>query len=112
MKTKRLLVSNVSNELRVGGLVLQAQSAVKHTGLYSLELDYGYFPEESPKATWPGIRIMRRLAREFLGCGYQEDHRSRNHSLWLFFEIDTGLPLEKRAAFLAAVCTHTKIGHH
>ena len=62
--------------------------------------------ESRGKIICPGPRVMKRLTNKFLGCEYIELIRE----VWgLEFTIDSGLPLEDRAAFFAAVTAHTKI---
>lgn len=54
----------------------------------------------------PGRRMMERLAKKFLKCEYIELNRAD----WgLDFTIDSGLSLEDRSAFFAAIAAHTKI---
>lgn len=104
---QRLIASNTHNHLRVGGLIMQASKS----GGYSIALDY-YLPSFNTTAViLPGIKVMQRLAKELLNCEYREWYK-RKESVFsniLFFSIDTGLSLERRAAFLAAVATHTMV---
>ncbi len=59
---------------------------------------------------FPGKKTRLRLARKFKMEGYRElTHESRADLRVLFFEIDSYVPVEDRAAFLAAFCVHTHV---
>jgi hypothetical protein len=106
----KLLASNYYNELSVGGLMMRASPKKQADGrtLYSIEVDHTHRPTSPPKVKMPGIRIMRRLAKEYLNSDYTKEKDTREDEfLWYhFFEVQSGISLEKRAVFLAAVCTH------
>ena len=65
-------------------------------------------PDAPGGSVWeiPGVRVMHRLARKFLGCGYQERFRLYESTS---FEIDVGTSFENRVAFLAAIAANTRI---
>lgn len=103
---QRLIASDTYNDLRVGGLMMHASKS----GGYSIALDYS-LPSFNMKTAviLPGIRVMQRLAREFLNCEYRERYSRKDFRDIIFFSIEIGLSLERRAAFLASVATHTMV---
>lgn len=100
---QRLLASEPGQLLIIAELVLQPQSIVRCWD--GLSLYYIASHNWDNDLEFPSKKIMKRLARKFLDSDYDEKQRECE----LSFYIKSGSKLEDRAAFLAAVATHTKI---
>ncbi len=102
----RVIGSN--QDIEIGGIKFYIQTTggnlKKGQVLYSMQDHFTYTGIR--KIVLPGIRTMKRLTKKFLDCEYHETYR-RGETLE--FVIDSGIQLENRAAFFAAVCAHTKI---
>lgn len=103
-------VPGCPGNLEINGVQMEAQNVAEHNGRVRYSLYYRGDSSGEYKAVWPSFRKMQALSKKFLKCEYREskeDYLKRGH--FLFFEIDSGLPQEDRAAFLSAVCVHIKL---
>lgn len=58
--------------------------------------------------TFPPRKVMKRLAKTYLGLGYHEPDKRSAAASSMYVHIEAGTSVERRAAFVGAVCSHTK----
>lgn len=64
--------------------------------------------EDIERVRFPNEGVMKRLARKFLHCKYDEPYR-RTGKNTLVFMIDSKIAKEDRMAFLGGFCTHVAL---
>lgn len=103
-------------ETRVNGLTMKlGANGSTNKGKVLYYISTGEYPK-SVVESFPGIRRLKRLAKKFLNCSYEEYCRRQDASeggymQHLGFYIDKGISQEDRSAFLAAVISHTHFIH-
>ncbi|MCA9368046.1 hypothetical protein KC887_07365, partial [Candidatus Kaiserbacteria bacterium] len=82
---ERLLASNVYNELTVSSLRMRPSTSPKtHEGFTEYWVEPEVIGHESyPYISWPGERVMARLAEKFLGSPYLERKRNEYELVFL-----------------------------